>query len=68
VDALRQIPSKHGFDYDKAISDFSEAIRLDPNNAQAYGHRAAIYRIQGKNFEADVDFARAKQLGYTGPE
>jgi Flp pilus assembly protein TadD len=30
-------------DYDKAIIDFTEAIRLEPNNASAYNNRGTAY-------------------------
>src|SRR5271165_4018575 len=55
-------------DYDKAISDFTEAIRLDPNYAKAYHNRGLSYSRLGKNAQAQADFDKAKQLGYTGPE
>jgi tetratricopeptide (TPR) repeat protein len=38
-------------DYDHAIEDYSEAIRLDPKNASAFYHRGYAYR--------STDYARA---------
>ena len=38
--------------HDRAIADLSEAIRLDPKSAAAYGNRAAAYRIKGENDRA----------------
>ena len=34
-------------DYDRAIADYTEAIRLDPKYAIAYGNRGKAYR-QGR--------------------
>jgi len=37
---------------------------LNPNLADAYYNRAAAYRKQGKRAPAQIDFDRAKKLGY----
>jgi tetratricopeptide (TPR) repeat protein len=55
-------------DYDEAISDYSDVIRLDPNDAVAYSKRGLAYKQLGKNAKAKADFDKAKQLGYTGPK
>jgi tetratricopeptide (TPR) repeat protein len=55
-------------DYDKAISDCNEAIRLDPNFARAYFNRGLAFREQGNYKRAQADFNKAEQLGYTGPQ
>lgn len=34
-------------EYDQAIADFSEAIRLDPTMAMAYSNRGAVYLYKG---------------------
>jgi len=52
-----------GGDFDKAIADFNEAIRLDPNNAQAYQNRGVAYEKKGEKAKAEEDFAQAKKLG-----
>jgi tetratricopeptide (TPR) repeat protein len=49
-------------EYDKAVSDYSEAIRLNPNYALAYGSRAHAYRNQGKLEKAQADFIKAAEL------
>ena len=36
-------------DYDKAISDFTEAIRLDPKSALYYDHRGNAYYSKEDN-------------------
>ena len=49
-------------EYDKAISEFTEAIRLNPNYILAYNNRATAYGKQGKNDKANADFTKAKEL------
>ena len=52
----------HKGDYDNAISDYTEAIRLNPNDADAYRFRGRAYRRQRKDDEALADFAEAGRL------
>jgi hypothetical protein len=40
--------------YDKAITDFSEAIRLDPQDPTGYGYRSAAYRAKARADEEEV--------------
>ena len=54
-------------DYDKAINDYNVALESDPNFGPALYNRALAYKAQGKITEAQVDFNKAKQQGYTGP-
>jgi tetratricopeptide (TPR) repeat protein len=49
-------------DYDKAIADFTEAIRLDPKFADAYARRAYAYQVKGQNDEAITDSTKALEL------
>ena len=49
--------------YERAIQDYDEAIRLDPQDALAYAGRAAAYEDLGQQELADRDFAKAKELG-----
>ncbi len=51
-------------DFDKAIADFSEAIRLDPKDADAYFNRGRAYEKKGETERARADFDQAKILGY----
>ena len=53
-------------DYDKAVADYTEAIRLDPRDADAYYNRGVVYKYKGETAEAEADFAVAKKLGYKG--
>ena len=47
-----------------ALQDFDEAIRLDPQLAQAYHGRGLVYRAIGQVAEGDRDIAKARELGY----
>ena len=50
-------------DYEGAIKDFSEAIRLNPNFALAYYHRGVILRgVPGSYWAAKRDFSTALTL------
>jgi tetratricopeptide (TPR) repeat protein len=51
---------------DEAIINYTEAIKLDPKNADAYYNRALAYQREGESAQASDDFAKAKQLGYRG--
>ena len=50
--------------YEQAIQDFDEAIRLDPQYSDVYYNRGLAYEALGKTIEAERDFAKAKELGY----
>jgi serine/threonine protein kinase/tetratricopeptide (TPR) repeat protein len=45
-----------------AINDFTDAIRLNPNYAAAYGYRAKSYEAQNQTAFADQDWAEYKRL------
>ena len=49
---------------DKAIADYTEAIRLDPNSTDAYFNRGIAYQKKGDKAKAEEDSAQAKKLGY----
>jgi tetratricopeptide (TPR) repeat protein len=49
-------------DYDRAIADFTEAIRLDPNFALAYRSRGAAYHAKGDYDRAVADSTEAIRL------
>jgi tetratricopeptide (TPR) repeat protein len=50
-------------DYDAAIRDSSEAIRLDPNYAAAYYYRGIAYGIMKVHDKAIADYTEAIRLG-----
>jgi tetratricopeptide (TPR) repeat protein len=48
--------------YDKAISEFSAALQLDPKNADAYSYRGFAYASKGNYTQAVADYNEAIQL------
>lgn len=46
----------------KAIADYSDAIRLAPNEPMPYGNRAIAYGKLGEFQKADADKAKAQSL------
>jgi Tfp pilus assembly protein PilF len=48
--------------YDEAISDFTEAIRLDPNYALAYLYRGGAYDSKGNHEKAITELTEAIRL------
>lgn len=46
-------------DFDRAITDYSDAIRLNPNNPLAYNNRGLAWRDKGDPDRAIADFTRA---------
>jgi tetratricopeptide (TPR) repeat protein len=49
-------------DYDRAIADFNEAIRLDPKSANAYSNRGNAYNDKGDHERAIADLNEAIRL------
>jgi tetratricopeptide (TPR) repeat protein len=49
--------------YQRAIGDFTEAIRLQPKFAQAYNNRASVRIMQGNNSLCCSDAQKACELG-----
>jgi tetratricopeptide (TPR) repeat protein len=49
-------------DYDRAVAEFSEAIRLKPDNARAYYNRGQAYRHRGDYGKALTDYGEAIRL------
>jgi len=50
-------------EYNRAIADYDQAIRLDPKYALAYFVRGLVYQKIGNAAKADADFAKARELG-----
>jgi tetratricopeptide (TPR) repeat protein len=50
--------------YDKAIADYYQAIRLNPNIAIFYYNRGAAWQAKGDKTKANADFEKANLLGY----
>lgn len=54
--------------YEKAIADFSQAIRLRPDYALAYNNRGLAYYHNGQQSLALSDFNMALKLHYSNPD
>src|SRR5205085_1007035 len=48
--------------YERAVADFSEAIKIDPRSTLAYRGRAWAFQRINKESEAEKDFLQASQL------
>jgi len=49
-------------DFDHAIADFAQAIRVDPNSAQGYSNRALAHEARGDLGQAIADYNQAIRL------
>ncbi len=49
---------------EKAIADFTEVLRLNPEYARAYYSRGYAYQHKGDHAKAEADFSKARKLGY----
>jgi tetratricopeptide (TPR) repeat protein len=54
-------------DYDAALREFNETIRLNPNNASAYAYRGQVYQRQEKYAQAIADCDKAISLNPDDP-
>jgi len=52
---------------DEAIADFTEAIRIAPDNAVAYSNRGNTYSNTGKLKQAIADYTQAIRLDPANP-
>jgi tetratricopeptide (TPR) repeat protein len=52
-------------DYDKAVAECTEAIRLDPKNDLPYLNRGSAYSLKGEHDKAVADFDQAIRLNPT---
>jgi tetratricopeptide (TPR) repeat protein len=53
---------KNNEDYDRAIEDYTEALRLNPNDAEAYNNRGVAYRHKGDYDRAIADYEAALRI------
>jgi tetratricopeptide (TPR) repeat protein len=53
--------------YDKAISDFTKAIEINPGHADAYYTRGVVYYYKKDYEKALDDFYKAQNLGLNVP-
>src|SRR5438105_10670043 len=49
-------------EYDKAVAEFTEAIKAEPKDPMNYFNRATAYRGAGKMEEARADFSKAIEM------
>ena len=67
--AISDYYSERGFaylkknDYDRALMDLDNAIRLNPDNGRALKSRGLVYQAKGDTARADADLASAKLFG-----
>jgi len=47
--------------WQEAIADFNQVLKLDPNFAAAYRDRGLVYKVLGNLFAANQDFQKAAQ-------
>ena len=59
---LRGLAYRKKGDYDRAIADATEAIRLDPKFSAAYYNRGVAYLLKGDYDRAIADFSEAIRL------
>src|SRR5262249_18456116 len=52
-------------DFDRALADYNESIRLDPRNAYAYDNRGDLYRENGEYERAISDYSAAIRVDGT---
>jgi len=50
----------------EAVADFTQAIELDPQRANACRLRGIAYKNVGETARAEADYEKAKQLGFPG--
>lgn len=62
----RSIAYTHQGDYDHALKDLNEAIRLAPDYSSAYLNRGIVYEHQGNLEQAIADYRQASELPDTG--
>jgi tetratricopeptide (TPR) repeat protein len=55
-------------DYEGAIDDYTQVIRISPEFASAYYERANVRRELGDHQGAGVDFQRASDLQVSSPK
>lgn len=52
--------------FDEAIETYDEALKIDPTIGLVWAGKGEALKALGNTAEADVAFAKAKELGYTG--
>jgi len=60
--AFRSTIRVEQLDIQGAIADLDQAIKLNPNYAEAYGHRGLVHYVLGNKQEAIKDLQKAVEL------
>jgi Tfp pilus assembly protein PilF len=50
------------WDFERAIAEYSEVLRIDPGQLTAYLYRARAYEAVGDDEKAEADLASARKL------
>lgn len=50
--------------YEQALKDYTNSIKINPNNARAYSSRGYCYILLHEKEKANSDFEKARELGY----
>ena len=51
-------------EFEQAIADFNEVIRINPDDAETYYCRSIAYRETGDESKSEADLSKAEELGY----
>jgi tetratricopeptide (TPR) repeat protein len=54
--------------FPEAVADFTQAIKLDPQCANAYRLRGVAHKNLGETARAEADYTKARQLGFPGKQ
>ena len=49
-------------DFQRAVDDYTEVLRVDPEHLTAYLYRARVFEEMGEDEKAEADLARAREL------
>jgi tetratricopeptide (TPR) repeat protein len=55
----RGVAYRYKGEYERALEDYNEAIRLNPNDASHYNNRGIVYRMKGEYDRAISDYDEA---------
>src|SRR5438552_2753233 len=53
--------------YDQAIADYNEALKINPRSSLAYENRGNVYTVKGQYDQAISDYDKAMEINPTGP-
>jgi tetratricopeptide (TPR) repeat protein len=62
IDSIRQVSDQQVSWYEMSINDFTQAIKLDPNNSVIYRERGVVYSDSGNFEKALLDYTEAIRL------